>query len=157
MLRGACKVALAGVTAFSAYQLTLFVADELGNAFQSGVEWLIVRDIEREYEVLGEIGEWTWSVQLTISGKTSTIYKARRKSDGKLVALKVISSLNIYAFESKAFDTEQRILSTLMHPNIITLLGSESTLFYSQLELELSTDGSVRVCVVCDIVVQLCP
>lgn len=156
MLRDACKVALAGVAAFSAYQLTLVVADELGDAFQSGVEWLIVQDIGKQYEVLEKIGEWVSSFQLTISGKTSTIYKARRKSDGVIVALKVISKLNVYALESKAFDTERRILSVLMHPNIVSLLGSESTLFYSQLDLELSKDGSVRVRGIYDIGVRLC-
>ena len=144
------------MAAFSAYQLTLVVADELGDAFQSGVEWLIVQDIGKQYEVLEKIGEWVSSFQLTISGKTSTIYKARRKSDGVIVALKVISKLNIYALESKAFDTERRILSVLIHPNIVSLLGSESTLFYSQLDLELSKDGSVRVRGICDIGVRLC-
>ena len=93
---------------------------------------------------------------MTISGKTSTIYKAQRKSDGVIVALKVISKLNVYALESQAFDTERRILSVLMHPNIVSLLGSESTLFYSQLDLELSKDGSVRVRGIYDIGVRLC-
>ena len=157
MLRDACKVALVGVATYSAYQLTVVVVDAFVDAFWSEVERLTIRDIEKHYEVLGVIGELMCALGFTISGKTSTIYRARRKSDGTLVALKVISKLSFYAFESKAFETERRILSTLMHPNIVTLLGSDSMTWSNQLVLELSADGSVRAWMECDVGVSLCP
>ena len=79
------------------------------------------------------------------SGKTSKIYKVRRKRDGEILALKVLSKCNIYVLESNAFDNERFILSRANHPNIINLIGSDSKLMYQQLELELAPDGSVRV------------
>lgn len=80
------------------------------------------------------------------SGKTSVIYKVRRKRDGKILALKVLSKFNIYVLESNAFDTERSILSRANHPNILRLIGSDSKLMYQQLELEVASDGSVCDC-----------
>ena len=77
------------------------------------------------------------------SGKTSIIYRVRRIRDGKILALKVLNKLNIYAYESDAFHTERNILRQIDHSNIVKLEGSDSYAMYDQLELELATDGSV--------------
>ena len=81
------------------------------------------------------------------SGKTSVIYKVRRIQDGKILALKVLNKLNIYAYESNAFHNEREILGKTNHPNIVKLEGSDSYAMYDQLELELATDGSVGLSV----------
>lgn len=93
---------------------------------------------------------------LICSGKTSMIYKVRRKNDGMILALKVLNKSNIYVLESNAFDNERCILSRANHPNIIHLLGSDSKLMYQQLELEVAPDGSVCVWTLFDIVIVLC-
>lgn len=133
ILREAGKYAIVGVAGFSLYQLTVDLVYQTGSFVNNCFEWFIVKRIQKEYDILGILG----------SGKTSKIYKVRRKRDGEILALKVLSKCNIYVLESNAFDNERFILSRANHPNIINLIGSDSKLMYQQLELELAPDGSL--------------
>ena len=79
------------------------------------------------------------------SGKTSTIYKVRRKDTNCVMAIKVLSKFNFIALESSAFTVEQYILERVDHPHIVSFYGSSSTFLYNLLEIECATDGSVYI------------
>ena len=77
------------------------------------------------------------------SGKTSRIYKAKNRKEGRIVALKVLSKLSVVAIESGAFRVENQILQSITHPYIIRLYSSFSRGWCDVLEMECATDGSV--------------
>ena len=57
-MRDVCKYVLAGVAAFSAYQLTSDIVTQTGNAIESTVEWIITKGLEKEYEIMGTMGRY---------------------------------------------------------------------------------------------------
>ena len=57
-MRDTCKYVLAGVAAFSAYQLTSDIVSHTGNAVESALEWIVSKGIEKEYEIIGVIGTY---------------------------------------------------------------------------------------------------
>ncbi len=74
-----------------------------------------VIDLGERYEIMGVIG----------NGGMGTVYKARDKTDGNIVAIKVlkaglVSNLNV----SKRFEQEALAVSRLNHPNLIAVKGS---------------------------------
>ena len=50
---------LAGVAAFSAYQITSDIITQTGNAIESTLEWIIMKGLEKEYEIMGTIGRYS--------------------------------------------------------------------------------------------------
>ncbi len=64
------------------------------------------------YEFLGKLG----------SGGMGIVYKARKMSSGKLVAIKTLLPISASAAAAERFEVEAELLSRLRHPNIVTLL-----------------------------------
>ena len=62
-----------------------------------------------EFEILSKIGD----------GAFSNVYKARRKSDGIIYALKKVRFSPLNAKEKENALNEVRVLASLDHPNII--------------------------------------
>lgn len=58
-MRDVCKYVLAGVAAFSAYQITSDIITQTGNAIESTLEWIIMKGLEKEYEIMGTIGRYS--------------------------------------------------------------------------------------------------
>lgn len=80
---------------------------------------------------------------LIFSGKTSTIYKVRRKTDSQIMAIKVLSKLNFIVLQSNAFHVEKTLLERVSHPHIVSYYGASSTPLYDLIEMECATDSSV--------------
>ncbi|XP_057667602.1 serine/threonine-protein kinase fused isoform X1 [Diorhabda carinulata] len=70
-----------------------------------------------KYEVIGTLGE----------GSFGRVYKAKQRSSGSFVALKVISKRGRSVKELKGFRRECEIQRDLHHPNIIQMLDSFET------------------------------
>ena len=66
--------------------------------------------IADRYEILGRIAE----------GGMSTVYRARRRSDGTIVALKILRDQYVADREFlERFAREARAAETLTHPNVV--------------------------------------
>ena len=92
-------------------------------------------DQMEQYELLEEIGR----------GGMSTVYKARRvqAENQKLVAIKVFSAFDQDNKLHQHFIAEQKILSNLSHPNIITMHhGGTNDKGVSYLVMELLEDAN---------------
>src|SRR5688572_19674709 len=71
-------------------------------------------DLEREYELLGELGR----------GATAVVYRARERELGREVAIKVIRPKFADDDETVArLAREARTVAQLQHPNIVTLFA----------------------------------
>ncbi|KAK2583323.1 hypothetical protein KPH14_009325 [Odynerus spinipes] len=70
-----------------------------------------------KYEVLGQVGE----------GSFGQVYKAKKRSDGEIVAFKVIRKRGRSLKELKSLRQECEIQRHLHHPNIIQMLDSFET------------------------------
>ena len=71
-------------------------------------------DLEREYEILGELGR----------GATAVVYRARDRELGREVAIKVIRPKFADDDETVArLAREARTVAQLQHPNIVTLFA----------------------------------
>ncbi|XP_033220643.1 serine/threonine-protein kinase fused isoform X2 [Belonocnema kinseyi] len=70
-----------------------------------------------KYEVLGQVGE----------GSFGQVYKAKKRSDGDIVAFKVIRKRGRSAKEIKSLRQECKIQRNLHHPNIVQMLDSFET------------------------------
>jgi alpha-tubulin suppressor-like RCC1 family protein/tRNA A-37 threonylcarbamoyl transferase component Bud32 len=72
-----------------------------------------VGDLEDEYELLGEIGR----------GGSATVYRARDRSLGRLVAIKVVRPKTLASGEDALarLAREARTVAKLQHPNIVTV------------------------------------
>ena len=57
-MKEAYKYALAGVAAFSAYQIASDIVTQTGNAIESTLEWIVTKGLEKEYEIQGTIGRY---------------------------------------------------------------------------------------------------
>jgi serine/threonine protein kinase len=82
----------------------------------------------RGYEILEEVGR----------GALSAVYRARRHSDGQVVALKILSAAAVASHADRArFLAEARTLALFQHPNIVRILevGESQGMPYFTLEL----------------------
>ncbi|XP_043498981.1 serine/threonine-protein kinase fused isoform X1 [Polistes fuscatus] len=70
-----------------------------------------------KYEVLGQVGE----------GSFGQVYKAKKRSDGEIVAFKVIRKRGRSSKELKSLRQECEIQRHLHHPNIVQMLDSFET------------------------------
>ena len=57
-MRDIYKYVLAGVTAFSAYQITSDIVTRTERAVESTLEWIITKGLEKDYEIMGTIGRY---------------------------------------------------------------------------------------------------
>ena len=56
ILREAGKYAIVGAAAFSLYQLAVDLVYQTGSFVNNYIEWLIVKRIQKEYDILGLLG-----------------------------------------------------------------------------------------------------
>ncbi|KAG7188500.1 hypothetical protein KM043_008135 [Ampulex compressa] len=88
------------------------------NAFTSLVKYSNGQQSTMEkYEVLGQVGE----------GSFGQVYKAKKRSDGEIVAFKVIRKRGRSFKELKSLRQECEIQRRLHHPNIVQMLDSFET------------------------------
>src|SRR5262249_44002205 len=81
-----------------------------------------------DYELLGEIGR----------GGMGVVYKARQRSLGRLVALKMIQSVGLVAAaEAQRFRNEAEMSAHLDHPNIVPVheVGEQEGQLYFSMKL----------------------
>lgn len=69
----------------------------------------------------------------------------KRKSDNRIIAIKVLNKFNLIVLESNAFTVETNILEKVNHPYIVSCYGTRSTTTYDLIELECATDGCVMI------------
>ena len=80
------------------------------------------------YEITGMLG----------TGRMGAVYRARRGSDGREVALKVLTpKVAVDAYLRKTFEREIDVCRTLRHPNIVEVIdhGAVGGVFFSVMEL----------------------
>lgn len=109
-------------------------------------------DISRNYDVLELIG----------FGGFADVYKAKRKVDGRLVAIKIPRIAQLATVEPRAFLQEAELWSRLKHPNIVEIIEF-GTKPYPWICMEYLEKGSLRQRIgklnlddALDIAIQIC-
>ena len=90
-------------------------------------------DISRNYEVMELVG----------FGGFADVYKAKRRADGRLVAIKIPRISQLATVEPRAFLQEAELWSRLRHPNIVEIV-EYGTKPYPWIAMEYMENGSLR-------------
>ena len=138
------RYVIAGVCVVVVYQFCEDVLALVKETFRSFIEKRIMNDLVRSYEIDKTLGWYSFHPSIICSGKTSIIYRAKRISDGKIIAVKVINAFDPILIRSNAFMNEWSILERCHHPNIVSFFGTRQSMLYKVLEIEYSSDGCVH-------------
>ncbi len=98
---------------------------------------MIGTTIDEEYQIEALIGR----------GAFGTVYRAKQKSLGRDVALKVLSSEDAGPKELERFLSEARLLAALNHPNVVQIYGLGSYQTKPYLVMELLSGHTLKVVV----------
>jgi serine/threonine protein kinase len=95
-------------------------------------------------ELGGEISEKYEILDLIGFGGFADVYRARRKEDGRIAAIKVPRLAQIETIEPRAFLEEAQLWSRLSHPNIVEVI-EYGTKPYPWIAVEYMEGGSLRL------------